>query len=279
MRAALLFIATAMFVSCPIASLADDIFLGGSSHYRILPNRSAIVKTGGFAGVNSRYPLHGEFDFTERWAEVMRATATGAVCTSELLAHFENANVYAPLGPMLPAFIDVDQLLNLEGLWGERLPLGAPYDVYRFTGIINDGIPASPLESSTIELFAAQAGPWMYLWGETTPPPDSADFFSYGIKAVARTGRWSDWNNDGVVDAADYTVIRDMQSNPLANPLDWTTTYSDWQSQFGERAPDIDAMIASVRLAIATSSSQTIPEPSCLVLVALGATALIARSR
>jgi hypothetical protein len=172
---------------------------------------------------------------------------------------------------MLPAFIDVDHLLNLELLRGELLPLGIPTPVYRFTGVINDGEPASPLESSTIELYAALSGPWMYLWGETTPRPWMADYFEYEIKAVARRGRWADWNDDGVVDAADYTVARDLQANLTALPPEWHGELALWQSQFGETAPDADAMIASFSAALATSPALSIPEPSGLVLVAIGA--------
>jgi hypothetical protein len=230
--------------------------------YRILPRKSELIQTGGFAGVSNQYRLHGDYDFVQALPYDL---PVGARPT----AQFDDANVYAPLGPMLPAFIDVDHLLNLELLRGELLPLGIPTPVYRFTGVINDGDPASPLESSTIELYAALSGPWMYLWGETTPRPWTADYFSYEIKAVARTGRWADWNDDGVVDAADYTVARDMQSNLAALAPDWDGEYALWRDQFGEKTPDVDAMIASFSAAMATSTALTIPEPSCLVLMML----------
>jgi hypothetical protein len=258
-----------VLVGCAL-SLAALLVTGTSAvaeqvdRYRILPRQSGLIQTGGFAGVSNRYRLHGDYDFVQDWrSDSPRATA-----------QFDNANVYAPLGPMLPAFIDVDHLLNLELLRGELLPLGIPTPVYRFTGVINDGEPASPLESSTIELYAALSGPWMYLWGETTPPPHSADYFSYEIKAVARTGRWADWNDDGVVDAADYTLARDLQTNPLAFPPDWDEEYAFWRDQFGEKTPDVDAMIASFSAAMATSTGLTIPEPSCLVLMMLSIVAM-----
>jgi hypothetical protein len=237
--------------------------------YRILPRKSTLTQTGGFAGVDIDHRLHGVYDFVQNEPNA----------TSRSTVQFDDVNVYAPLGPMLPAFIDVGHLLNLELLRGEQLPLGIPTPVYRFKGVINDGIAASPLESSTIELYAALSGPWMYLWGETTPPPQSADYFSYEIKAVARTGRWADWNEDGVVDAADYTLARDLQTNPLAFPPDWDGEYALWRDQFGEKAPDIDAMIASFSAAMASSSSFAVPEPSSLLLMVLGATAFITRRR
>lgn len=236
--------------------------------YRLLPRKSELTQTGGFAAVSNHYRLHGDYDFVQALPYDL---PVGARPT----AQFDNANVYAPLGPMLPAFIDVDHLLNLELLRGELLPLGIPTPVYRFTGVINDGEPASPLESSTIELYAALSGPWMYLWGETTPRPWTADYFSYEIKAVARTGRWADWNDDGVVDAADYTVMRDQQASFATADYDWATAFDDWRAQFGEKAPDSDAMFASLSAAMATSTALAIPEPSCLVIVAIGATVLM----
>jgi hypothetical protein len=240
--------------------------------YRILPRKSELIQTGGFAGVSNHYRLHGDYDFVQALPYDL---PKGARPT----AQFDNANVYAPLGPMLPAFIDVDHLLNLELLRGELLPLGIPTPVYRFTGVINDGEPASPLESSTIELYAALSGPWMYLWGETTPRPWTADYFSYEIKAVARTGRSADWNDDGVVDAADYTLARDLQTNPLAFPPDWEGEYALWRDQFGEKTPDVDAMIASFSAAMASSTALTIPEPSCLLLLAFGTSLFVVARR
>lgn len=281
MRAAYL-VAVAVLIVAPAASRAAWPIRGPinrGSHYNLLPSRSALVKTGGFAGVNSRYVIQGDFDFDVLAMFPMMAEGFEGEVGIEWGARFENANVYAPLGPMLPAFVDVDHLLNLELLRGELLPLGAPFNVYRFRGVINDGIAASPLESSTIELYAAQAGPWMYLWGETTPPPHSADFFSYEIKAVARTGRWADWNEDGVVNAADYTVMRDQQSNPLANAVDWATAYGDWKSQFGEKAPDVDAMIASFSAAMAASTALAIPEATTIWLAAIATTTMTIRRR
>jgi hypothetical protein len=259
-----------VLVGCAL-SLTALLVTGSSAvaeqvdRYRILPRHSGLIQTGGFAGVSNRYRLYGDYDFVQdRQSDSSRATA-----------QFDNANVYAPLGPMLPAFIDVDHLLNLELLRGELLPLGIPTPVYRFTGVINDGEPASPLESSTIELYAALSGPWMYLWGETTPRPWTADYFSYEIKAVARTGRSADWNEDGVVDAADYTVMRDQQASFATADYDWATAFDDWRAQFGEKAPDSDAMFASLSAAMATSTALAIPEPSCLVIVAIGATVLM----
>ncbi len=92
-------------------------------HYRVLPRLSTLHESGGIAGVDWRYRLLGSYDFQHGigW--------TGT-------ASFRNAEIWgSPLGsasrPRM--WIDVDQILNLEGLKGEALPVAAPFDVYRFT--------------------------------------------------------------------------------------------------------------------------------------------------
>lgn len=75
---------------------------------------------------------------------------------------------------------------------------------------------------------------------------------SFEVLAAGLTG---DFNNDGFVDAADYTVWRD--GGPLANevaPIGVADAadYAAWQSNYG-----------------ATSSSVSVPEPSSLLLAAL----------
>lgn len=249
----------ALLAASPVAAQPPDQL----SHYHVVPGRSVFVQSGGFAGMTQRYPLRGEYDFLQEW--------NGGTPTTDLQlsARFDNADLRAPLGEMLPAFIDVDDLLNIENLRGELLPLGAPFDVFRFTGIINDSDAASPLEQSSIELYAAKFGPWMYLYGETTPPPHTADRFEYQIKALARTRPWADKNADGVVDIADYTMLRDGGFDREA--------YLDWRDQFGESEPDMELMQASL-MASLTVNVAAAPEPASLALIlAAGPLALLRR--
>jgi len=74
-------------------------------------------------------------------------------------------------------------------------PVAAPFDVYQFDGTTQDG--------SSVKLIAAEIGPWLRLRGETTPPPGSADFFSYELRAVARRVPFADFTQDDAVDRAD----------------------------------------------------------------------------
>lgn len=240
------------------ATLSEAIPPDRIDHYNLVPQHSTLLQTGGFAGVEQRYRLRGDYDFVQGWGDDWSSLTRSA--------RFANADIRAPLGDLLPAFIDVDELLNLEGLRGELLPLGAPFDVYRFRGIINDGIPASPAESSRIDLFAALLGPWMYVYGETTPPPHTADYFEYELKMVARRGRWADWNEDGVVDAADYTLARDEDPAMVA----------DWLDQYGSAGPDMETF--AVLASAAASSATAVPEPATVLLLALAVT-LVPRTR
>lgn len=231
--------------------------------YRVLSGVSTFRQTGGFAGVANEYQLSGVYDFVQEWSG---GTPTDPL---EQTARFDNADLRAPLGELLPAFIDVDETLSLESLRGELLPQPlafTPFEVFRFEGIINDGAPASPLESSTIELFAVRRGPWMYLRGETTPRPWMADFFEYELRALARTGGWADQNEDGRIDAVDYTMMRDAALT-AADAID---SHNLWADQFGEQAPDLALFEGAIATALSQQSpAVSVPEPGGLLLIAL----------
>lgn len=67
--------------------------------YRLLPRKSELTQTGGFAGVSNHYRLHGDYDFVRALPDDLPPGQ------SRSTAQFDDANVYASLGPMLPAFI------------------------------------------------------------------------------------------------------------------------------------------------------------------------------
>jgi hypothetical protein len=225
--------------------------IGDLDHYRIVPRYSVLRETGGFAGVDNRYRLMGKYDLLHNIGGTPRA-------------RFENAEVWgSPIsdGPVIAIVLDVDELLNLEELKGEQLPVAAPFDVYQFTGNMDDG--------SSVNLFASVIGPWMYLRGHTEPPPGSADFFEYQIKVLARSPRpFADFNDDGTVDAADFVL--DRKNASAADPD--VANYADWVQQFGETAPNIDAMDADLSSAVGSSGSTSsgIPEPASVGLALLG---------
>jgi hypothetical protein len=219
-------------------------------HFRLLPRFSTLRQTGGFAGVDWRYRLTGEYDF--RHGIGPKADAA-----------FENAEVWGSLisdEPTPAIVIDVDEILNLEGLNGTALPVAAPFDVYQFRG-------QAPDESS-VELYAAVLGPWMFLRGWTEPPPGSADFFVYHIRALARSRPFADVNEDGTVDAADYVAMRDSGQ---IGPGDRTAGYADWRRQFGEAVPDLTVIDAALGAAVASSvAAAAVPEPTSIMLAVFG---------
>lgn len=84
------------------------------------------------------------------------------------------------------------------------------------------------------------------------------------------SGVTGDYNNDGVVDAADYTVWRDAEGTTSVLPNDpiggsvGANQYALWSANFGSDTP---------------ASSAAVPEPTALLLGALGVAALGARRR
>jgi hypothetical protein len=229
-------------------------------HYRLIPRLSVLRQTGGFAGLDDRYRLIGKFDLAQprEWAGDAR---------------IENAEVWGSVispFPRTAEVTDIDELLNLEGLDGEKLAVAGPFDAYRFTGKIDDG--------SSIDIFAMQIGPWLGLRGFTTPPTGSADFFEYQLRAVARRGPVADFNDDGVVDRADLSAWATDGGSLLDGAPAPGADFLAWQQQLGEKPP-LEALDAALSAAIAstTSSVTAVPEPAALPLATVAAVLSVAR--
>ena len=218
-------------------------------HYRLLPRHSTLQQTGGFAGFDFKYRLIGEYDLLH-----------GAGWDAP--AKFRNAEVWGSQisdHPVPAMVIDVDQILNLDGLTGQRLPVAAPFDVYQFKGNTSDG--------SSVNLLASVIGPWMYLRGGTQPPPGSADYFTYRLQALARSKPFADFNDDGKVDGADYVVHRNS-GGAAGSDLTAGAGFAEWRQQFGESVPDLAAM--DMMLSAAMGSGGAVPEPGCVLYVVVG---------
>lgn len=184
--------------------------------YRVIPHHSILFKRGGFAGVDEQFRIIGDYDF-------IRQTDEGNISAS--FAYSELWGSIISEQPTIAVVEDVDHILNLDELEGGLLPLAHLLDVYEFEGSTSDG--------SSIQVHATTAGPWMYIRGRTTPPPDSADYFEYRIRLLARQEPYMDLNADGIINAADYTLLRDSGSGH----------YSDCKSQFGERPPNVALLV------------------------------------
>ena len=196
-------------------------------------------------------------------------------------AHFDNAEIWAaPIceAACLAYVLDADKILNLERLTGEALPVLAPFDVFHFTGKMDNG--------SSVDLFAAVLGPWMYVRGQAEAPPDSPYFFAHDVQVhwLARSTPFADFNGDGVVDAADYVLLRKAETNGVGIGTDEDGTagigYEDWRTQFGETIPDLVAMDAALSAAAgAALAHSAVPEPTTALAAALGFLILALRGR
>lgn len=99
---------------------------------------------------------------------------------------------------------------------------------------------------------------------------NTSQLYSTGVLSIAAAGLPGDYNEDGLVDAADYTVWRDGLGSAIALPNDDTPgvaadDYTRWVTNYGAATPS-------------NSHSQSIPEPAA-ALLALLATMAIGRRR
>lgn len=241
-------------------------------HYRFLPRLSVLNQSGGIGGFDVDFRVMGKFDFTVELGPT-------DVWPPQNVAKFSNVDAWAS-HPILAYVLPLDQTLNLSGLTGWQLPVAAPFDVYQFDGTTQDG--------SSVKLIAAEIGPWLHLRGETTPPPGSADFFEYELKAVARRRPFADFTQDDAVDNADLAkwssrfglnvsgldglAQGDANEDGVADGAD----FLEWQRQAGEVAPALASLDAMVSAALATvdttvtASLAAVPEPGSVGLLATG---------
>lgn len=250
-------------------------------HYRFLPRLSVLNQSGGIGGFDVDFRVMGKFDFTVELGPT-------DVWPPQHVAKFTNVDAWAS-HPVLAYVLPLDQTLSLSGLTGWQLPVAAPFDVYQFDGTTQDG--------STVKLIAAEIGPWLHLRGVTTPPPGSADFFEYELKAVARRRPFADFTQDDAVDNADLAkwssrfglkataldalVQGDANEDGVSDGAD----FLEWQRQAGEVAPALASLDAMVDAALATlavngtASLAAVPEPGSLGLLVIGIGCIVLRRR
>jgi hypothetical protein len=270
MRRLYLLLAWLAVLSGAVAATAQELsdFAPQTTHYRFLRRFSVLNETGGIYPRDIDYRVLGTFDLiTSGPADFRYDLAT---------AQFDNVDAWAS-HPILAYVLPLDQVLNLSGLSGRQLPVAAPFNVYGFRGETADG--------SAVRLLAAEIGPWLWLRGQTTPPPNGADYLAYSLRAVARRTPNADFDANDVVDAADLERWRQRfgASSSLAEAdYDQVVDGADflaWQQQLSENAPSpelLDAM-TNAALATLTSSVAPAPEPVSLQLVAVGL-AMLART-
>jgi hypothetical protein len=102
-----------------------------------------------------------------------------------------------------------------------------------------------------------------------------SQLYTTGVLSVTSVGVPGDYNNNGLVDAADYVVWRKNQgtTNPLPNdPIGGTigsAQYDQWRSHFGQTAGS----------GAGVSTNATVPEPAMLVMLIMAALGVSTRRR
>lgn len=246
----LLILGLVSFASAPVVAQPPDILRS----YQFVPRRSTLEVQGGIAGLSLQLPIFGTFDFV-----------TGYHYDFPNLhpyAAFDNVDAVATDPETDTSFhfsFDIDDSLNLSGLEGVPLPVGAPFDVYRFEGRDGQGAP--------MELFVAELGRWLYLRGGNDP--GCCDFFQFEIQALASQTPFPDFNNDAIVDGADLAEWESHLGDEGGMTGD---DFLAWQRDLGTVAPTVEYFDSLIGTALASgfsAESVAVPEPGCSLLASL----------
>jgi hypothetical protein len=226
---------------------------------------------------------------------VSLGTTWKAICSTPTVAARDNTGT----NPLLTAGIPIYDLtgsivaFNYADLWdgtidsngirtnekGDR-PLAI--DPIVFTGTASNGTPAdgslamgTPMGQPIQPTFETEGRPFdspnKWITNGTGPSDVKMQFMAMsGLLTVQFPPVPGDYNQNGVVDAADYVVWRDKLGSGIALPNDDTVgvgqdDYTRWRSNFGQHA--------------GSGSIANVPEPSAIVLAALLVVTLRGRRR
>jgi hypothetical protein len=171
--------------------------------YVFAPNQSTIVQTGGIAGLNRTYTIEGQF-------QLMVDFEAGT-------AAFEKVDANAVDDSPYKRSLDPNEVFAMTTLAGTVLS----DTTLEFTGYAADG--------SSVLLEMTIADETVTIKAQTTPPPNSADFFIFSMDAVAQkkyAGGTGEQNNP-------YLIYTAEQMNSIG------TEPNDWDKHFKLMA-DID---------------------------------------
>ena len=175
-----------------------------TSQYIFLSDQSTLVQTGGIAGIQWTYTVEGQFLLT--------------VDSEAGTASFTQVDANAVDDSQLPHTLDPNDVFNMTALAGFIVDGGTSI---RFEGITDD--------ASSVLITLTFADDTITLKGQTTPPPNSADFFIFALDAVAQR-KYS----DGTGEPNDpYLIYTAEQMNAIGS------NESDWDKHFKLMA-DID---------------------------------------
>ena len=164
----------------------------GTSVYEFDAYESTVIQTGGFAGFHRVYAVQGRVQLT--------------VDPNAGTASFRRVDANAIDNGPFRHDLDVNEVFNLTGLTGT---IAADASI-RFEGKAGDG--------SSVLITLVFENVTIHLRGETTPPPQSADFFVYELDAAAHrkyAGGTGEPNDP-------YRIATAEQMNAIgAEPNDW----------------------------------------------------------
>ncbi len=154
-----------LIAACLVALPAEALHGGTAapaetSTYVFLPGQSTMVQTGGIAGVHWTYAVEGQFQLT--------------VARDAGIASFAYVDANATDDSPFQRTLDPNEVFNLTGLAGTVLD----DTTITFTGKAADG--------SEVRISVTLRDSLAHLIGQTTPPPNSADFFLFDLDAVAQ---------------------------------------------------------------------------------------------
>jgi len=135
-----------------------------TSTYVFAPDQSTVVQTGGIASVHWTYSIKGEFQLT--------------VDPNAGVASFAHVDANATDDSPFKRTLDLNHVFNMTSLAGTVEPTGS----IKFTGKATD--------DSDILITATLQDDVAHLIGQTTPPPNSADFFIFSLDAVAQLRKY-----------------------------------------------------------------------------------------
>jgi hypothetical protein len=143
---------------CLLSQSAEATYGSGkTSTYVFVAEQSQVVQTGGIAGVPRTYSIQGQFELT--------------VDPNVGSASFAHVDANATKDS---STLDLNHVFNMMSLVGTVEPTGS----IKFTGNASDG--------SDVGITVTVQDDLAHLVGQTTPPPNSADFFIFNLDAVAQ---------------------------------------------------------------------------------------------
>jgi T5SS/PEP-CTERM-associated repeat protein len=187
-----------------------------------------------------------------------------------ILADVTNAGVVAPGTSPGTLYISSNYIQSATGTLQIELASGTSFDKLQVAGDITFGgtldvslvggyVPRGIYEFDILDWTGAHAGSHNGVFSAIQFPTadgtliwDTSQLYTTGVLSVTGTGSPDDFNGNGIVDAADYTVWRDGLGS-IYNQAD----YEVWQAHFGE-------MIGS---GAGAGTNATVSEPATLVLL------------